>query len=253
MRLDGKSALITGGASGIGKATARLFLEEGARVTIADIDHDALEGAIAELVGVGDAIHSVRGDVRSFADAADMVQAAVARHGRLDILFCCAGIISVQPISSLSEEEWHRVIGTNLTGTFTMIKHAVPVMKAQGGGVIITTGSDMGIVGAPDAAAYNASKGGVVLFTRAIALDLIADNIRVNCLCPGITHTPLLEREADLSPDPAQRRRDWATVAPIGRVADPREIARGALFLASAESSFAVGSALLLDGGYTAR
>jgi NAD(P)-dependent dehydrogenase (short-subunit alcohol dehydrogenase family) len=253
MRLTGKRALITGGASGIGKATARLFLEEGARVTIADFDHVTLQAALAELDGAGDAIHGVLGDVRSFADAATMVQSALERFGRLDILVCCAGIISVQPISQLTQEEWDRVIGTNLTGTFTMIRHTVPVMQAQGGGVIITIGSDMGIVGVPDAPAYNASKGGVVLFTRAIALDLIKDNIRVNCLCPGITRTALLEHEADLSPDPAQRRRDWDTVAPIGRVADPREIAYGALFLASAESSFAVGSALLLDGGYTAR
>jgi NAD(P)-dependent dehydrogenase (short-subunit alcohol dehydrogenase family) len=252
-RLTGKSALITGGASGIGKATAQLFLEEGASVTIADLREANLHAAVDELRREGEAVIGVHGDVRFMEDAADMVAAAVQRFGRLDVLFCNAGITSVNPIAVLSEQEWDAVIDTNLKGQFTMVKAALPQMRAQGGGVIITMGSEMGIVAVPESPAYNASKGGVIMFTRSIAIDLIRENIRVNALCPGITRTPLLQAEADNSLDPERTAREQAAWAPIMRVADPREIARGALFLASDESSFMVGTTLILDGGYTAR
>jgi len=252
-RLEGKITLITGGASGIGKATARLFLEEGARVVISDINADALDTAVAELSADGGAISGIRGDVRSMADGGAMVAAAVERYGRLDVLFCNAGITSVSPIEQLTEEEWDAVIDTNLKGMFTLIKAAVPQMRTQGGGAIITMGSEMGIVAVPESPAYNASKGGVIMFTRSIAIDLIQHNIRINTICPGITRTPLLQAEVDNSIDPEKTAREQASWAPIMRVADPREIAHGALFLASDDSSFAVGSSLVLDGGYTAK
>lgn len=251
-RLDGRTALITGGASGIGKATARLFLQEGAKVTISDLNSEALDQAVAELRNVGP-ILGVVGDVRLMTDAANMVRTCVDRSGSLDILFCCAGITSVMPIWELSEDEWDTVIDTNLKGMFTMVKHAVPQMKDQGEGVIITMGSELGIVVVPESPGYCASKAGVIGFTRSIAVDLIRHNIRVNSLCPGITRTPLLQAEVDLSLDPERTAREQAEWAPIMRVADPSEIAHGALFLASAESSFAVGSCLVLDGGYTVR
>jgi NAD(P)-dependent dehydrogenase (short-subunit alcohol dehydrogenase family) len=136
---------------------------------------------------------------------------------------------------------------------FTLVKASVPIMRQQGGGVIVTTGSEMAIVAVPESPAYNASKGGVVMFTKSIAVDLIRHNIRVNCLCPGITHTPLLELEIGASPDPDSTRAEYDAWAPIGRTAEPSEIARAALFLASADSSFAVGSVLVVDGGFTAR
>lgn len=252
-RLEGKITLITGGASGIGKATARLFLEEGARVVISDINADALDTAVAELSADGGAISGIRGDVRSMAEGGAMVAAAVERYGRLDVLFCNAGITSVSPIEQLTEEEWDAVIGTNLKGMFTLIKAAVPQMRTQGGGTIITMGSEMGIVAVPESPAYNASKGGVIMLTRSIAIDLIQHNIRINTICPGITRTPLLQAEVDNSIDPEKTAREQASWAPIMRVADPREIAHGALFLASDDSSFAVGSSLVLDGGYTAK
>jgi len=252
-RIQDRVALITGGASGIGKATARLFLAEGARVVISDINGDALELAVEELRPAGDQISGVRGDVRSMESAGEMVRAAVDRHGRLDILFCNAGITSVMPISELTEQEWDAVIDTNLKGMFTLVKHAVPQMRAQGGGTIITMGSEMGIVAVPESPAYNASKGGVIMLTRSLAIDLIRDNIRVNSLCPGITRTPLLQAEVDNSLDPEKTAAEQAAWAPIMRVADPAEIAHGALFLASDDSSFAVGSCLVLDGGFTAR
>jgi NAD(P)-dependent dehydrogenase (short-subunit alcohol dehydrogenase family) len=251
-RLDGKVALITGGASGIGKATAQLFLEEGARVVISDFNPDTLQSALEELAPFG-SVSGVTGDVRSMTDAGEMVAATVERHGALDILVCNAGITSVMPIESLEEDEWNRVIETNVRGMYTLVKHAVPQMKAQGHGNIVTLGSEMGIVAVPESPAYNASKGAVIMFTKSIAVDLIRYNIRVNALCPGITRTPLLQAEVDNSIDPEKTAAEQASWAPIMRVADPREIAHGALWLASDDSSFAVGSCLVLDGGFTAQ
>ncbi len=251
-RLSSKTALISGGASGIGRAIAQLFLEEGARVVISDINAPALEQAVKELTAIGP-VSGVAGDVRSMAGAGDMVQAAVSQYGSLDVLVCNAGITSVMPIEELSEDEWDSVLTTNVKGMFTLVKHAVPRMKAQGGGTIVTLGSEMGIVAVPESPAYNASKGAVIMFTKSIAIDLIRHNIRVNALCPGITRTPLLQAEVDNSLDPEKTAAEQATWAPIQRVADPREIAQGALFLASDDSSFAVGSCLVLDGGFTAK
>jgi NAD(P)-dependent dehydrogenase (short-subunit alcohol dehydrogenase family) len=145
------------------------------------------------------------------------------------------------------------VLGTNVKGMFTLVKHAIAPMIARGGGKIVTLGSEMGFVAVPESPAYNASKGAVIMFTKSIAIDLIRHNIRVNALCPGITRTPLLQSEIDNSLNPAATAAAQATWAPIMRTADPREIAQGALFLASDDSSFAVGSCLVLDGGYTAK
>lgn len=251
-RLNGKSALVTGGASGIGKAIAQLFLEEGADVVISDINAEQLDVAVEELSSCG-RISGVTGDVRLMADAGKMVDAAVARHGGLDILVCNAGISSVMPIEQLSEAEWDAVLGTNVKGMFTLVKHAIEPMKQRGGGKIVTLGSEMGIVAVPESPAYNASKGAVIMFTKSIAIDLIRHNIRANSLCPGITRTPLLQSEVDNSLEPEKVAAAQAAWAPIMRVADTREIAHGALFLASDESSFAVGSCLVLDGGFTAK
>jgi NAD(P)-dependent dehydrogenase (short-subunit alcohol dehydrogenase family) len=251
-KLTGRSALISGGASGIGKAIAQLFLEEGARVVISDINAELLDAATKELAPFGE-VASVAGDVRSMRDAGAMVQTAVTRFGGLDILVCNAGITSVMPIQELGEEEWDAVLTTNVKGMFTLVKHAVPEMIKQGGGNIVTLGSEMGIVAVPESPAYNASKGAVIMFTKSIAIDLIRHNIRVNSLCPGVTRTPLLQAEIDNSLDPERTAAEQAAWAPIMRVADPREIAKGALFLAGDDSSFAVGSSLVLDGGFTAK
>jgi NAD(P)-dependent dehydrogenase (short-subunit alcohol dehydrogenase family) len=251
-RLEGKTSLISGGASGIGKAIAQLFLEEGAEVVITDINGDALRQAVEELAQYGE-VSGVAGDVRRMDDAGDMVSATVERLGRLDVLVCNAGITSVAPIELLEEEEWDRVLTTNVKGMYTLVKHAVPLMKEQGHGAIVTLGSEMGVVAVPESPAYNASKGAVIMFTKSLALDLIRYGIRVNSLCPGITRTPLLQAEIDNSVDPAKTAADQATWAPIMRVAEPREVAHGALWLASDDSSFVVGSCLLVDGGFTAQ
>jgi NAD(P)-dependent dehydrogenase (short-subunit alcohol dehydrogenase family) len=251
-RLDGKTALITGGGSGIGRATAELFLAEGCRVVIADINEDSIAAVLAA-AGPGAPISGVRGDVSDMGAAARMVDEAVRVLGGLDILVCAAGITSRSRISRLSEEEFDRVIGVNLKGIYTVVSAALPALTAGGGGAIVTVGSEMGLVGEPNAPAYNASKAGVIMFTKSIALDLIGQNVRVNTICPGITQTPLLEEELRIAEDPEATREEFAHWAPIGRVADPAEQARGILFLASDESSFAVGTALVLDGGFTSR
>ena len=251
-KLAGRSALVSGGASGIGKAIAQLFLEEGASVAISDINGDGLDAAVKELSGYGTVV-GINGDVRSMADAGRMVAATVEAFGAIDVLVCNAGITSVMPIEQLTEEEWDAVLTTNVKGMFTLVKHAVPHMISQGGGNIVTLGSEMGIVAVPESPAYNASKGAIIMFTKSIAVDLIRHNIRVNSLCPGITRTPLLQAEVDNSIDPERTAAEQASWAPIMRVADPREIAQGALFLAGEASSFAVGSCLVLDGGFTAR
>src|SRR6476469_3356290 len=251
-RLAGRSALISGGASGIGRAIAEVFLEQGARVVISDINAELLESTVAELAQHGE-ITSVTGDVRSMADAGRMVEAAVSAYGSLDVLVCNAGITSVMPIEQLEEDEWDRVLTTNVKGMYTLVKHAIPHMKAAGKGSIVPLGSDMGIVAVPESPAYNASKGAVMMFTKSLALDLIRYGIRVNALCPGLPRTPLLQAEVDNSLDPARTAAEQSTWAPILRPADPREIAMGALFLAGDESSFAVGSSLVLDGGFTIR
>jgi NAD(P)-dependent dehydrogenase (short-subunit alcohol dehydrogenase family) len=251
-KLTGRKALVSGGASGIGKAIAQLFLTEGASVLISDINDEGLAKAVAELSEYG-TVAGVAGDVRSMADASRMVAETVGQFGGIDTLVCNAGITSVMPIQQLSEDEWDAVLGTNVKGMFTLIKSAIPDMIEGGGGTIVTLGSEMGIVAVPESPAYNASKGAVIMFTKSIAIDLIKHNIRVNALCPGITRTPLLQAEVDNSIDPAKTAAEQAAWAPILRVADPAEIAQGALFLASDASSFAVGSCLVLDGGFTAR
>jgi NAD(P)-dependent dehydrogenase (short-subunit alcohol dehydrogenase family) len=251
-KLDGKRALVTGGASGIGYAIAQLFLENGARTVITDIDEITLASSEETLTDFGP-VRAVAGDVRSMADAGRMVQTAIDEFGGLDVVVCNAGITSVTPIENLDEAEWDAVLTTNVKGMFTVIKHAIPHLKNAGGGTIVTLGSEMAIVAVPESPAYNASKGAVVMFTKSLALDLIRYGIRVNALCPGITRTPLLQSEVDNSVDPAKTAAEQAAWAPMLRIAEPREIAKGALFLASDDSSFATGSCLVLDGGFTAR
>jgi NAD(P)-dependent dehydrogenase (short-subunit alcohol dehydrogenase family) len=252
-RLDGKATLVTGAGSGIGQATAELFAEEGARVVVNDIDADAAQRVAAGICERGGTAIANSGDVSKWADVQRMVEATVREFGRIDILVSNAGIPSiVESIELLSEEEWDRVIDVNLKGTFLLSKAAVPQMKQQGGGVILMTGSEMGFLADPMAPAYNASKGGLHMLMKAMAVSLIKHNIRVNAFCPGVTNTPLLQREVETAPDPIKRAAENDAWAPIGRVGQPREMANVALFLASDEASFVVGATYLVDGGFTA-
>lgn len=250
-RLAGKVAIITGGTSGIGRAGVIRFAQEGARVVVGSRDRTAGEALVRELAGEGLEVAHVPTDVARAEDAARLVEAAVGRHGRLDILWSNAGVQEAGTAPETSEEIWKRVIGINLTGHFHMAKFAIPVMIGQGGGAIIFTASELGLVGASSTLAYCAAKGGVVNMTRAMAIDCAPAAIRVNCLCPGAIATPMLERWFRESPDPALLERKQTEPIPLGRLGRPEEIAAAAVFLASDESSYMTGAIQLVDGGVT--
>jgi len=252
LKLNGKVALITGGSEGMGYVTAELFLCEGANVVITGRSTDKGARAAKKLSRLGE-VEFVRADVSRPADAKRMVERTVKRFGRIDILFNNAGIYLEKPVEDTSVEEWDQVIDINLKGTFLASKYAVPHMKRQGGGVIINNSSDAGLVGNRSCAAYCASKGGVTIMTKAMALDYAKHNIRVNSVNPGTIDTPMLQREAEASGNVRAYLKRTDEDHPIGRMGQPEEVARAVLFLASDESSFVTGAALSVDGGLTAQ
>lgn len=252
-RLEGKVALITGAGSGIGQACAELFAEEGAKVVVESFTAEKAERVAAGIRERGYTAVAMQGDVAIAADVERVVAETIRQFGRIDILVSNAAVQKVvESIELLSEEDWDRVIDVNLKAAFLLTKAVVPQMKQQGGGIILFTGSEMGFVADPAIPVYVASKGGLHMFMKAIAISLIKHGIRVNAFCPGETNTPLLQSEIDNSPDPAATKIAYDAWAPIGRMATPREQAYVALFLASDESSFVVGSTYIADGGFTA-
>lgn len=252
MKLKGKVALITGGTEGMGFATAEIFLREGAKVAISGRSEAKGADASRRLGSEGEVLF-IAGDVSVDADAQKMVDETVDRLGRIDILFNNAGVYLEKVAEATSEAEWDRVIDVNLKGTFLVSKHAIPHMKRQGGGVIINNSSDAGLVGNRSCAAYCASKGGVTIMTKAMALDYAKDNIRVNCVNPGVIDTPMVAQEVAKSADRETYVRQMNIDHPIGRIGQPEEVAKVVLFLASDEASFITGAALSVDGGLTAQ
>ena len=252
MRLINKVALITGGNSGIGRATALLFAREGAKIALTGRDEERGKQVAEEIRKASGTAIFIRSDVRIAKDCKRAVDETLRQFGRLDILFNNAGVFYPHTVVDCPEEEWDMTIDVNLKGTYLMSKLVLPPMIAQGGGVIINNGSGWGIVGGNEAASYCASKGGVVLLTKAMAIDHGRQGIRVNCLCPGDVDTPMLAADSKL------RGMEWkdylaeATNRPLGRIGTPDEIARAALFLASDDSSFMTGAVLVVDGGGTA-
>jgi NAD(P)-dependent dehydrogenase (short-subunit alcohol dehydrogenase family) len=247
--LQGKIALITGGASGIGRATAMLFAQEGAAVAIVDVDEAAGREAAQNIKDRGCRAIFLHGDVSDPSHAESAVQTTVSQLGGLHILFNNAGITRRRSVVETTIAEWDRVVAINLRGVFLMSKFAIPVMAQTGGGAIINTGSGWGLKGGKDAAVYCATKGAVVNLTRAMALDHAAQNIRVNCVCPGDTDTALLAEEGrQLQADREAFLRE-AAARPMNRIGTPEEIAQAVLFLASDQSAFVTGTTLVVDGG----
>jgi NAD(P)-dependent dehydrogenase (short-subunit alcohol dehydrogenase family) len=248
-RLSGKRALITGAASGIGRATALLFAREGAAVAVVDVDEMGGQAVVQTILDEGGQAIFVRCDVTRAADCQRAVQETVDRLGGLDILFNNAGIIRRATVIDTTEEEWERVMAVNVKSIFLLGKYAVPAMTQSGGGAIVNTASGWGLVGGRNAVSYCASKGAVVNMTRAMALDHGAQNIRVNCICPGDTDTPMLRSEAQQLGESDERFLAEAADRPLLRVGRPEDIAQAALYLASDASSFVTGTALVVDGG----
>ena len=254
MRFSGKAVLVTGGGSGIGLATALAFLREGAKVAIGEVSADRAREATARARRDGHDLLVVLGDVTREADAARMVEETVKAFGRLDVLFNNAGILIESPVHEMSEADWDRQIGVNLKGAFLVAKHAVRQMLGQGGGAIVNTGSVNSLVGDPEAAAYSASKAGVALLTKSMALAYASRGIRVNAVCPGWVETRMFAQEAETRGITlAEHRRHAGSEHPLGRVGRPEDIAELVLFLASDDSAYTTGTLVVADGGYTAR
>jgi NAD(P)-dependent dehydrogenase (short-subunit alcohol dehydrogenase family) len=249
--LKNKVAVVTGASSGIGAATARLFAGEGAVVIVADVIDVAGQGLVDELAKAGHCATFVHCDVSSEADVEAMIHLALSHYGRVDVLFNNAGIEGAQaPTADATIENWDRVIDINLKGVFLGLKHGIRAMLQNGGGSIINNASVAGLVGFPNISAYCASKGGVVQLTRTSALEYATQGIRVNCLCPGVIDTPMVER---FTQGNREAEAQFVAMEPVGRVGRPAEVAELALFLASDRSSFLTGAIIPVDGGFVAR
>lgn len=247
MMLMGKVALVTGGASGIGRATALRMAEEGAKLLVADRDGEGAERTAAAIIQAGGQARGVAADVTDEAQVAAMVQAAMDAFGRLDCAFNNAGVApaEAQPLAEITAEEWARVIGVNLTGVFLCMKHEVAAMAATGGGSIVNTASIAGRIALPRAGAYVAAKHGVIGLTRVGALDHARDGVRVNAVCPGYVETPLASRSIE------RRREAILARVPLGRIGTVEEIAEAVVWLCSDRAGFVTGEALGVDGGHT--
>jgi NAD(P)-dependent dehydrogenase (short-subunit alcohol dehydrogenase family) len=249
MRFREKVALITGGTSGIGRATALKFAEEGAMVAITGRDETRGQEVISLIGSAGGTGIFIRSDVRFPDECRRAVEQTLDAFGRLDVLFNNAGVFFANTAVACTEEEWDLTLDICLKGTYLMSKFALPTMISQGSGVIINNASGWGLVGGDQAAAYCAAKGGVVLLTKAMAIDHGRQGIRVNCVCPGDVETPMLPEDAE------RRGMTWddylagASDRPLGRIGQPKEIAAAVLFLASDEASFVTGAVLAVDGG----
>ncbi len=246
--LKGRVAIVTGGASGIGRATALLFAREGAKVVIADYNPKGGQETLAMINGEGGEATFIETNVSKPEDVERMVEETIKVYGRLDILFNNAGVGETAKVTETSLDHWDKVLAINLRGVFLGCKYAIPKMIESGGGSIINNASILAEVGFSQAAAYGASKHGVVGLTKTIALDYAAEGIRANIVCPGFIRTPMVMDGLD------EAAREYVvSLHPLGRMGEPEEVAEAVLFLASERSSFITGTCLFVDGGYTAR
>lgn len=248
MRLADKVAIVTGAGSGIGKATALLFAKEGARVVVADINLENGEKTVAVINEADGKAHFIPVDVTRPNQVEEMVGRTVETFGRVDILVNCAGILHMSPADKTSDENWRAVLAVNLDGLFFCSRAAIPPMRRQRGGCIVNIASGAGLAGVPNSPAYCASKGGVVLLTKQMAIDFAEDNIRINAICPGAVNTGFMQYkfEYDHPEDPDGYRREYNASLPLGRMLYPEEVAHQALFLASHKSYLLTGHCVVI-------
>ena len=246
MRFQGKSVIVTGGASGIGKATANQFASDGASVVIADVNPEGQ--AVAQQIGqeTQKEVSFVQADVSKVEDANRLIQEVLHRHGQLDILHNNAGILVVGDVTTIPEADWDRCIDINLKSVYLVSRYAIPAMQQTNGGVIINTASTAGISGGGGYSVYGASKAAIILLTQCMALDFAKHNIRVNAVCPGPTATPMI---VSSDADRQSTLERWAQELPIGRAGEPEDTAKAVAYLASDDASFVTGSAFVVDGG----
>lgn len=246
--LKGKVAIVTGAASGIGRATAKMFAQSGARVAVADYDATGGQETVGMIKGDGGDATFIKTDVSKAEDVRSMVSQTVGTYGQLDIIFNNAGVGETAKATEASSEHWEKVLSVNLRGVFLGCKYAIPEMIKVGGGSIVNNGSILAEVGFSEATAYSASKHGVVGLTQTIAIDYASQGIRANVVCPGFIRTPMVTRNIG-----EQEAEQIAALHPLGRMGEPEEVAEAVLFLASDRASFITGTCLFVDGGYTAR
>lgn len=256
-QVSGKVAIVTGGASGIGEACAETLAREGASVLITDIDDTLGKGVVERITKAGGKAHYLRHDVRDEAAWSGVIEEAEKRYGRLDIMVANAGIGIMSPIATMTLADWQRQQAINLDGVFLSIKHSIPAIKRAGGGSIVLMSSVAGLRGAPGLAAYSATKGGVRLLAKSVALEHAADNIRCNSVHPGIIATPIWEKiptgaEGNRRNAPIDPRERAAATVPLPRVGEAQDIANGVLFLCTDAGNYITGQELVIDGGMTA-
>lgn len=252
MKLQDQVAVVTGGASGIGAASARLFAAEGARVALVDVDEVGLGQVAADIEAGGGQAMILASDVTRGDQAASGVEKIMDRWGRLDVLMTAAGVSMGGTVDTIEEAVWDRTFAINVKGTYLWIHHAIKPMIEARSGVIVTVGSQLAQSSPGRNAAYIASKGAIASFTKTMAVDHAAQGIRVNALMPGVIDTPMPANSLKRYADPEAMRTFWRHRHPMGRIGQPEEVARAALFLASDDSSFVTGTLLFVDGGWTA-
>jgi meso-butanediol dehydrogenase/(S,S)-butanediol dehydrogenase/diacetyl reductase len=252
-RLLGKTAVVTGGASGLGEAIAGRFASEGARVVVADLDEAAARRVADDLVADGAAAEAVTVDVTREAEVAQLFQGVAGEHGGLDALVCSAAVEMRAPLSETTDDDWQRILDVNLKGPFLCMKHAIPLMTANSGGSCVLMGSTLGAIGSPNYAAYCASKGALVNLAKQAAIEHAPDGVRVNVVSPTATEAGLFLKMAEASGDPEGIKRFVAERTPMGRLGRVDDVTEAALYLASDASSYVSGTVLPLDGGLAAR
>jgi NAD(P)-dependent dehydrogenase (short-subunit alcohol dehydrogenase family) len=253
MKLAGKIALVTGAGSGIGQAIALLFAAEGAHVGVADFSATGGNATVEQIRAGGGEAEFFPVDVSRSAEVKRTVDGVLQRWGKLDVLCNNAGIGVAATVVDTAEEDWDRTLAVDLKGVFLGCKYAIPPMIAHGGGVIVNTASVAGQVGVLNRAAYCAAKAGVVGLTKSVAVDFVGQNIRINAICPGTVDSPWIQKILSAQPDPVAERQRMVERQPMGRMGEPAEIAKAALYLACDDSAFVTGTALVIDGGLTAR